>query len=94
MKFSKKQTGEDLKKELEKGYDIERISNRASDLYFSLRNEHLPELEDILYRLSLMDAGPEFEYSEKELRFLAEMLIYEEKDPIKLLDDKIAKGLI
>jgi hypothetical protein len=30
-----------------------------------------------------MDAGPEFEYTEQELRLLPELLINEQKDPIK-----------
>ena len=38
-----------------------------------------------------MDAGPEFEYTEKELRILAKLLIDEEDEPIKQLDALRAK---
>ena len=41
-----------------------------------------------------MDAGSEFEYTEKELKLLAEMLINEVNDPIKQIDDMKSKGLI
>jgi hypothetical protein len=32
-----------------------------------------------------MDAGPEFEYSEQELRMLVDLLISDEQDPIKVI---------
>lgn len=76
-----------LKKELKKGYSINRISNWADELFISMRNERSPELDEILSHISLMGAGPEFEYSPEELNLLAEMLINEEKDPIKQIDD-------
>ena len=34
-----------------------------------------------------MEHGPEFEYTEQELVLLAEMLINNEKDPIKQIND-------
>ena len=54
---------------------VERISNWAYDLFISLRGEPYPELDNILDRISLMGAGPEFEYSREELRLLAEFRI-------------------
>jgi hypothetical protein len=87
MKHTKKEIGKELKNQLEKKYNIERISNWAYDLFISLRGELSPELDDILDRISLMAAGPEFEYTEQELKLLAELLINEEKDPIKQIDD-------
>ena len=78
MKYSKKEIGENLKKELDKGYNIERISAWACDLlYIKMRNRPSPEIGDILDRISLMGAGPEFEYTEQELRLFAERLINE-----------------
>lgn len=88
MKYSKKEIGEELKKELVNGYDIARISNWAYNLlYIKVRDQPLPEISSILRDISVMDAGPEFEYTEEELRLLAEMLINEEKDPIKRIND-------
>lgn len=87
MKYSKKKLGIALKEELNQGYNIERISNWADDLFISMRSERSSELEDILRYIFLMDAGPEFEYTEQELRLLAELLIKEEEDPIKKIND-------
>lgn len=88
MNYSKKEIGECLKKELDNGYDITRISNWAYDLlYIKVTNQPLPEISSILRDISMMNAGPEFEYTEKELRLLIEMLINEEKDPIKKIND-------
>jgi hypothetical protein len=92
MKHARKQIGRELKNQLDKGYNVERISNWAYDLFITLRDE--PELDIILDRISLMAAGPEFEYTEQELRLLAELLINEEKDPIKQIDDIKFKDII
>ncbi len=94
MKYSKKIIGEELKKELNKGYNIEKISTWACDLLVSIRSNSIDQLDSILDRISLMDAGPEFEYTEQELRLLAELLINEEKDPIKQIDDIKFKDII
>ena len=77
------QIGEELKKQLSKGYDIAKISNWAYDFSLNMRNELTPHLQDILRRIYLMDAGPEFVYSEKELNLLAEKLINNERNPHK-----------
>lgn len=75
MKYSKKEIGEGLLEELNKGYDIERISNWAGDLYISMEDNQSPELNDLLHHIFMMDAGPEFEYPAQELRLLANKLI-------------------
>jgi hypothetical protein len=90
MKYSKKEIGEELKKELDKGYNIERISSWACDLlYIKMRNRPSSEIGDILDRISLMGAGPEFEYTEQELGLLADRLINEY---IKTPDSSIVKS--
>lgn len=85
MTYSKKEIGEELNRELDKGYSVERISNWADDLFFSIRHKDKDsaEIEDILTNICVMEAGPEFVYTEKELRFLAEKLINNEDEPIK-----------
>ena len=77
MKLSKKEIGEELNHELNKGYDVSRISSWADHLSISLRHDRSLEINDILQNISLMDAGPEFEYTEQELRMLAKLLINE-----------------
>jgi hypothetical protein len=84
---SKIELGEELKKELSKGYDVERISNWASNLYFSSRGSFPKEINDVLQFIFLMDAGPEFVHSENELLFLAEKLVNNEENPIRQVED-------
>ncbi len=91
MRYSKKEIGEELKQQLKKGYNIRIISTWACDLFVTIRYQKSAELDDILRSLSLMDAGPEFEYTERELRILAELLIKEVKNPIKQIDDRRLK---
>jgi len=94
MKHTKNEIGKELKIQLDKSYNIERISNWAYDLFISLRGKPSPDLDSILNRISLMAAGPEFEYTEEELKLLAEMLINDEEDPIKRIDEAKFKDLI
>lgn len=82
MKYSKKAVGEELKKELDRGYNVIRISNWAHNLFFYSPGDFSPDLGQVLQFIFLMDAGPEFAYSEKELRLIAEILINEEDNLI------------
>lgn len=91
MKYSKKEVGEELKRELDKGYNVIRISNWAHNLFFYSREAFTPDVSQILQYIFLMEAGPEFEYTEQELRLLAELLINEVEDPIKQINDMKSK---
>jgi hypothetical protein len=94
MKYSKKEIGKALKEELSKGYNCERISNWAYNLlYIKIRDRPSPEIINILNDLSAIDAGPEFEYTEQELKLLVELLINEVEDPIKQINEMKSKEL-
>jgi hypothetical protein len=82
MRYSEKELGQDLKKQLEKGYNVIYISQWAHNKYIKNRNEPLQSVDNVLQALSLMEVGAEFEYTEKELVYLAELLINGEKDPL------------
>lgn len=89
---SKIEIGKELNKELNNGYNIERISNWAYNLlYIEMRNRPSSEINTILSTLSIMGAGPEFEYTEHELKLLAEKLINNEEDPIRQINDLNSK---
>lgn len=85
MNLQKKELGEEIKSLLFKKYSSENISDWADRLLINM--EEKTEVYFILNRLSLMEAGPEFEYTEQELWMLAELLIAEVNDPIKQIDD-------
>lgn len=93
MKYSKKEIGQELMEELKKKYSVERISSWAYDLlYIKVEDRQIdPEISSILHSISVMDAGPEFAYSEQELILLASLLINEEEDPIKKINERIFK---
>lgn len=86
MRFSRHQIGEELKNELQRGYNIERISNWALGMLREGRGEIEGEIDKVLNSICLMEAGPEFEYTEDELKKLSELLLIEEKDPIQIVD--------
>jgi len=69
--YSKQQFGKELLEELDKGFNITRIARWA----FSVRLEHCREfetgLDDVVMSVVAMEEGPEFEYSESELRSMA-----------------------
>ena len=60
-----------------------------------MRDKRSPEVDDILRHIYIyiMNAGPEFEYTEKELKLLSELIINEEKDPFKQINDIKSKEL-
>lgn len=57
---------------------IQSISNWAHSLYIFDSVEIDSRLDDILLRLVMMDAGPEFELSYKKLENIADKLIADE----------------
>lgn len=63
-----------LQAELDKGYDVVRIARVAFQLYQDHGVELTPDLDEKLLQLMAMEEGPEFEFSEKELRGLVEEL--------------------
>ena len=83
--YSKVELGEFFKKELAKGFDIRRISLWADEKFIDMRDWRSVEIENILQNLMMMNAGPEFEYTENELNMLADMLINNEEDAINKL---------
>jgi hypothetical protein len=72
--YSKREFGQALLSEMAKGFDVVRLSRWA----FAVRLEHEREfeegLDDIVMSIVAMEEGPEFEYSEVELRDLAQGL--------------------
>lgn len=83
MKYTNKSVGEMLKRELDEGYDVEKIANWAYSLMTSMRDDPNHDVFETLNFIALMDAGPEFENTEKELRLIAERMINGEKEPFK-----------
>lgn len=87
MRFLRQQIGEELKNELAKGYDIDRISHWAFELEDKTQGERDKEVSTLINALCIMPGGPEYEYSENELNMICEMLLQGEKDPIKIIDN-------
>lgn len=85
MIYDNKILGEDLKKELESGYNIVRISRWAHEQFLKHRRFLKPSTSDVLRSLFSMEDDPQFEFSEAELRMLAEKLIAGSEDPLKEL---------
>jgi len=76
MTYSKHQFGVELQQQIEKGVDITRIARWAHH-NVCLRHalEMDPELKDIVMQIIAMEEGPEFEFSEEELRKTVEDLM-------------------
>lgn len=60
--------------ELQKGYDIVRLSRWAMAIYQRYCGETEPELDDEIMKVVAMEEGPEFELSAEELVQLAQKL--------------------
>ncbi len=81
MTYSKKEFGQSLKKQLLSDYDVVRLSRWAHSLFLEHSSHLEPGLQEILMQLAAMEEGAEFEFSEAELRKLADDLISDGKEP-------------
>jgi len=72
-KIEQKHIGEEIERLLIKGWDCEKISKWAESLLITFMDH--TEIYKILNRLSLMNAGPEFEYTVNELHEIAKLLM-------------------
>jgi hypothetical protein len=72
MTYTKKQFGQALEEKLNSGYDAVRIAQWAYDKVLLAHGRELEDgLWDVLLQITAMEQGPEFEFSESELRALA-----------------------
>lgn len=71
MTYSRQDFGEDLLAELVKGYDVVRLSRWAMSVYMKRCREIDADLDKIIMSIVAMEEGPEFEFSEQELRQMA-----------------------
>ena len=91
----KKQIGQGLLHELEKGYDIYRIARWAYKFYIDHLRELSEELQATLESLFFMEEGPEFVIAEQELRALADKLMRQgdQEEPLEENVSETAKVL-
>ena len=81
MTYSKKEFGQSLKKQLLSDYDVVRLARWTHSLFLEHSSHLEPGLQEILMQLAAMEEGTEFEFSEAELRELADGLILCRKEP-------------
>jgi len=86
--IDKQKIGQELIDQLNSGYNVDNISWWAHLLMIKPKDDPEGEMREILETISLMGAGPEFEYSEKELRGLAVLLISNAKNPFEIIHEK------
>lgn len=86
-KHSIKKIGKALKKELEKGYNVEALAIWAWEKRISV--DLTDDADAVLKCVALMDAGPEFKFSYEELKNMMEKMIQGE-NPFEDSDSIIA----
>ncbi len=74
MIYSKKDFSQDLKAQLDLGYEPKSISDWAHRLYLRHCGRIDTELEEIMMELFTLGEGPEFEVPESQLRDLVAWL--------------------
>ena len=87
MNYINEELGRQLNKELEKGYNLVRISRWAFHIFYSSIKDLSITQRGVLEELFRMQDDPQFEYTEEELRMLSKKLINNEEDPIKQIND-------
>jgi hypothetical protein len=91
--MNKQELGNQLKSFLAKESSIVKISRWAFGIYSNNRRDLDSSTREILECLFSMEDDPQFEYTEQELKLLAEKLINNEEDPIKQINDMKSKKL-
>ena len=71
MTYTRKDFGKDLMAELDKDFDVARLSRWAMSVYTDRCRETDAELDKTIMSIIAMEEGPEFEFSEQELRQMA-----------------------
>lgn len=79
MKYTSKQFGLDLKKQLQHSFAVHEISQWAYLLGIDKHREIDSDLDKIIQQIAVMSEGPQFEFSEQELLDLANSLIANEE---------------
>lgn len=74
MTYTKKDFANDLKAQLDLGYDPKRIGSWAHKMYLQHCGRIDRELEEIMVDLFVLEEGPEFAIPESELRNLIKNL--------------------
>lgn len=69
------QVGKELKEKVQKEYSVEEIADWAYTLYLYGACRDDSDFEYVMLTLGMMEMGPEFEYSYKELNHIADDLI-------------------
>jgi predicted Zn-ribbon and HTH transcriptional regulator len=77
MKYPKRQLGKEIKLEIEKGYDIVRISRWAFHIYFNYLGDLDESESDALEILFRMEDDPQFELNREEICEIADNFILE-----------------
>ncbi len=67
MKYTVGDFQRDLQQEIDKGYDAVRIAQAAFSIYQDPALEMSINLNEAVYHIMMMEAGPEFEMSEDEV---------------------------
>jgi hypothetical protein len=75
MTYTARDFARELLVELQKGYDVVRLSRWAMATYLKHSHEIEPELKREIMAVVVMEEGPEFEMTEQELREFTERLM-------------------
>jgi hypothetical protein len=87
MEYTNQKIGQELKAQLEIGYNIKRISRWAYRIFHYNMEDLSNEQEDMLIGLFSMEDDPQFEFTEEELKLLAEKLINNEEHAFKTVNE-------
>jgi hypothetical protein len=87
MKYTNQKIGQELKAQLEIGYNIKRISKWAFGIFHDYLGDLSNDQQDTLIGLFSMEDDPQFELNEQELQLLAEKLINNEEHAFKTVNE-------
>jgi len=81
--YTRQQLGRELKQILKKSCDPIMVAKWAERLHLNSPEDLSPELDDLLYAISMMSADENFEYTEEQLNLLADKLMNNEENALQ-----------
>lgn len=89
--YTRAQFGKELRKVLQKPYQLEKVTHWADQLYSNQLEELTEELYDLTERLSMMSLAEEMEFNEEELNLLADKLISDEENALQQVSNIVRR---
>lgn len=88
MAYTEEEFSKELTEKIVKGYSPKEIGEWCFEIYSKHIRDLNSEMVDVIGTLFMMEEGSEFEFTHDELKEIAKMLMNEERNIIKTINER------